>query len=198
MNLSKLFEIQKALDERIMDEHPELKGQDNLAWKVLALQVELGECANEWRGFKKWSHDQVPRVRVMKPDTWENLGCPTTEEELNAIDDKCWRNPLLEEYVDCLSFVLTIGLELELREEIKLRYSRVSRDITHHFSETFLSISDFIVSTNLGREATKAQYEDMLANFIILGKLLGFTWDQIEQAYLEKNKENHERQNNGY
>ena len=40
MNLSKLFEMQRELDERIMDEHPELKGQNNLDWKILALQVE--------------------------------------------------------------------------------------------------------------------------------------------------------------
>lgn len=40
MNLSKLFEEQQKLDEHIMDEHPELKGQNNLDWKILALQVE--------------------------------------------------------------------------------------------------------------------------------------------------------------
>ncbi|MEK3887750.1 dUTP diphosphatase [Bacillus sp. FSL K6-3431] len=62
LNLIKLFEMQKVLDDRILDEHPELKGQNNLDWKILALQVELGECANEWRGFKKWSKDQEPRI----------------------------------------------------------------------------------------------------------------------------------------
>jgi dimeric dUTPase (all-alpha-NTP-PPase superfamily) len=57
--------LQSELDSHIMDEHPELKGQDNSDWKVLALLVELGECANEWRGFKKWSKDQDPRLKIV-------------------------------------------------------------------------------------------------------------------------------------
>ena len=43
LNLTKLFETQAKLDEHIMQEHPELRGQNNLDWKLLALQVELGE-----------------------------------------------------------------------------------------------------------------------------------------------------------
>lgn len=64
MNLQKLFEMQAELDERIIQQHPELRGQNNLDWKLLALQVELGECANEWRGFKKWSNNQQPFTTV--------------------------------------------------------------------------------------------------------------------------------------
>ena len=38
MNLAKLFETQKLLDDRIVDEH-NLYGQDLLPQKILALQV---------------------------------------------------------------------------------------------------------------------------------------------------------------
>lgn len=41
-------------------------------------------------------------------------------------------------------------------------------------------------------------YQEMWELFLGLGEMLGFTWDEIEQAYYAKNKENHERQNNGY
>ncbi|WP_338088272.1 dUTP diphosphatase [Lysinibacillus composti] len=34
--------------------------------------------------------------------------------------------------------------------------------------------------------------------FTVLGEQLGFTWEQVENAYLEKNKINHERQLSGY
>lgn len=57
MNLIKLFEMQKVLDDRIVREK-RLEGRDTLPEKILALQVELGECANEWRGFKFWSEDR--------------------------------------------------------------------------------------------------------------------------------------------
>lgn len=60
MNLTKLFEMQRELDERIIEQHG-LQGEDLLPKKILALQVELGELAQEWRGFKFWSKDQQPR-----------------------------------------------------------------------------------------------------------------------------------------
>ncbi|MBE2947115.1 dUTPase, partial [Anoxybacillus flavithermus] len=45
MDLSKLFEMQRELDERIVREKG-LDGQNLLPNKVLALQVELAELAN--------------------------------------------------------------------------------------------------------------------------------------------------------
>src|SRR5699024_6484098 len=60
MNLEKLFKMQKELDERILDRFPELRNEDLLDKKILALQVELGELAQKWRGFKFWSKNQEP------------------------------------------------------------------------------------------------------------------------------------------
>lgn len=59
MNLQNLFELQKQLDEHIYEDHPVQDGEDRLAKKILALQVELGELANEWRGFKFWSNNRA-------------------------------------------------------------------------------------------------------------------------------------------
>ncbi len=53
MNLQKLFAAQAELDKHIYEQHPVEDGEDRLAKKILALQVELGECANEWRGFRR-------------------------------------------------------------------------------------------------------------------------------------------------
>src|SRR5690606_12300132 len=96
MNLSKLFEMQAKLDAHIEREHPRKENEDRLAKKVLALQVELGELCNCWRGFKYWSNDQEPGT-------------------VKYIENRKHRqNPLLEEYVDCLHFLLSIGLESEI------------------------------------------------------------------------------------
>src|SRR6185312_3767022 len=91
MNLIKLFETQSKLDARIVEEKS-LQGRDMLPEKILALLVELGELANEWRGFKFWSNKQSPAIRPSNPIEHGN--------------------PMLEEYVDCLHFILSIGLEL--------------------------------------------------------------------------------------
>ncbi|CDQ39527.1 dUTP diphosphatase [Virgibacillus salexigens] len=184
MNLNKLFEIQKELDTKIVNEHS-LQDQDLLPKKILALQVELGELANEWRGFKFWSKDQEPR----------NFWTPRLPEA---------DSPLLEEYVDCLHFILSIGLELGytsvlVNKQIKLHlslsvgYEEVNNiTISKQFSDVFYSISELEDTQGLD------EYVTTFAEFISLGEMLGFSTEQIEQAYLDKNKVNHERQANGY
>ncbi|KFZ32146.1 dUTPase, partial [Anoxybacillus flavithermus] len=41
-------------------------------------------------------------------------------------------------------------------------------------------------------------YIDMFGKFLGLGEMLGFTWEQVEEAYMKKNAENHSRQERGY
>src|SRR5690606_20915222 len=146
MNLAKLFETQRLLDEHILDEHPELKGQNNIDWKILALQVELGECANEWRGFKKWSNNQEPTTQFVHVcadcngngvDGIEGYTYPCMTCGGTGIDRVS--NPLIEEYVDCLHFILSIGLEMELTNtDISKRKQLTNRNVTRVFSDLIL------------------------------------------------------------
>ncbi|KEF40144.1 hypothetical protein M670_00160 [Schinkia azotoformans MEV2011] len=205
MNLKKLFEMQRILDEHIMNEHPELRGKNNLDWKILALQVELGECANEWRGFKKWSKNQEPRNKDIECHACKGKGKFVVDvDHFKAIYEECGycdgagiqeKNPLLMEYVDCLHFILSIGLEIkdtEFDENDMNEYinSGDESDLIKQFS--FL----FWVAAELGENIF--HYKQMLYEFIDLGKNLGFSWGKIEQAYLDKNKVNHQRQETGY
>lgn len=184
MNLNKLFEIQAGLDYHIVKEKG-LEGQGLLDKKILALQVELGELANEQRTWKFWSHDQRPRGQG-------------TYLEYRPVDQggNHWvtKNPLLEEYVDCLHFILSIGLDKKYTTGITvdLEEMRYEDTITKQFSEVFYYI------TELGSMQGYEEYLDLVESFAVLGDCLGFTWEQIEQAYLAKNQINHERQLNGY
>ena len=196
MNLSILFDIQAKLDERIVQEH-RLQGQDLLDKKILALQVELGELANEQRSWKFWSHDQKPRGQD------DYLEYRPVDQGGNHWVNK---NPLLEEYVDCLHFILSVGLELEIdAANIKL-VSRYYRNITFAFNQIYSDVSVFGSIEDAERnnifdinsDNVKIAYEEILGGFKRLGELLGFSWEQIEQAYLSKNQINHERQANGY
>ena len=176
MNLIKLFETQKVLDEKILKEKG-LEGQDLLPMKILALQVELGELANEWRGFKFWSEDREPRTRV--PVTaW---GEP-------------YKNPLLEEYVDILHFILSIGLEKNFTKPDIFDFAGAQKEIT--ITDSFLSSFEAVASMDLHKSFDEYSY--LFSRFIELGQMLGFTWDQVEQAYYTKNEINHERQATGY
>lgn len=182
MNLTKLFDTQKLLDAAIVEKKG-LEGRDMLPEKILALQVELGECANEWRGFKFWSEDMKPRTVVY--------------EGLNDGINEPTKNLLLEEYVDCLHFILSIGLDLKT-EDAEV-YSHKYKSVVEQFSEIFMCVT--AIARNFSVQCSEdmsGDYCDLISEFISLGEMIGFTWDQIEQAYYDKNEINHSRQNNGY
>jgi dimeric dUTPase (all-alpha-NTP-PPase superfamily) len=164
MNLKRLFEIQKQLDNHII-ENKGLQGQDLLEEKVLALKVELGELANELpEVFKFWSN---------KKNNYEKA---------------------LKEYVDGLHFILSIGLDHGFHEDLKgLAIESIEwENITCQFLE-LLRIDWEKYECGEGD-----YYHSGLEMFLSLGEMIGFTWEQIEQAYLDKNKVNHERQESGY
>ncbi|GAQ18013.1 dUTPase [Oceanobacillus picturae] len=215
MNLSKLFEIQAQLDKRII-ESKGLQGQDLLDEKILALQVELGELANEWKGFKFWKVDPRPNDKVFtscRDEKAEYYLCGSCNKEFSLEDAKkdlycsnCdnnlmpmkLRNPLLEEYVDCLHFILSIGLEINFTMESHVKWRRFT--IVEQFNDLFGYTSDLFKSTDedWSEDEKFNAYEELFAGFLGLGDLLGFTEEQIEQAYLDKNEINHARQANGY
>src|SRR5690625_4455371 len=206
MNLKRLFEMQKVLDDRIIEKHG-LEEQDLLPNLILALQVELGESANEWRGYKHGSKDQEPRVFV--PEVTGNYECQCEQGYLEYssnglyVCEKCegagyYNNPLLEEYVDCLHFILSIGNRLGLNDAEYWGSGGTEKTITNQFIEMQGRAYNLYFINRVDGEIDKHSYEYALKTFIDLGEMLGYTWDQIEQAYIQKNEVNHARQENNY
>lgn len=161
MDLLNLYNIQKQLDDRICREH-RLEGANLLSSKILALQVELGELANETRCFKFWS----------------NQG-PSPREDI------------LEEYVDCLHFILSIGLDSQLTN-MSVKKLDSDNDLISQFQNIFTNITTFQL------EPVLENYETLFNSFLLLGVKLGFEKEEVYLAYLEKNKINHKRQDEGY
>jgi dimeric dUTPase (all-alpha-NTP-PPase superfamily) len=176
MNLEKLFKAQQILRDRINYNQP-----DRFNKLVLALLVEIGECANCWRGFKFWSKDQSPRtfdVKVLQHGTSAH-------------------NPLLEEYVDCLHFILELGIEMDKEEEVeKLFNSYLWEEDKTTDEEIIQQFSTLYGYVNLLHDYD--YYINVLYAYFRLGEKLRFTWGQVEEAYYDKNKVNHQRQEDGY
>lgn len=100
---------------------------------------------------------------------------------------------ILEEYVDGLHFLLSYGIGLgfdALLEEIKAGQISVS------LTDQFLKLFDFIPLVN--PTISLEQYHLWFQAFLTLGLKLGFTENQIEKAYFQKNQVNHQRQDNHY
>lgn len=162
MNLTKLYELQNILDKRIEQEHG-LEKSNLVSKKTLALLVEVGELANETRCFKFWS--------LKKPSAKEVI---------------------LEEYVDCLHFILSIGLEKNYNDIKFIELEQINNELADHFLLFYSSITNFM------NTSSKENYIDIFNCFLTLGLKLGFTGKNIENAYLAKNTINHKRQDEGY
>ncbi|WLR50169.1 dUTP diphosphatase [Bacillus tianshenii] len=162
ISLKKLFDMQRTLDARIKEEH-QLHNRTLFEEKVLALFVELGELANETRCFKFWSK---------KPSAPEDI--------------------VLEEYVDGLHFILSIGIELGFEDKVVAEQPFKETTLVEQFQQLYAVIQEI-------REKKDVEsYQQVMTEFFILGKLLGFSVEQIELAYDAKNEVNHERQDSGY
>ncbi|EIJ79149.1 dUTPase [Bacillus methanolicus PB1] len=199
MNLSKLFELQRKLDDNIEKKHPRQPGEDRLAKKILALYSELGELLNEWREFKYWSYDQEPRTLVEYEVCKYCNGLGFLEGEIpspcpvpNCVDGELTKNPLLEEFADCLHFILSIGLDIGFDPEDWEFEGEQYHDLTEQFIALNKAIIEFY------EKPYEMHYVEIFDLFIGLGKMIGFTCEQIEEAYMKKNSENHRRQVNGY
>lgn len=163
MNWETLFKMQQELDQRIEVEHG-LENEDLFRRKVMALLVELGELANETRCFKFWSTK------------------PPKEDEI-----------ILEEYVDGLHFILSLGLEKGYRYSPQEDgHNSVDVDLTEQFHKVYGEVHLFQESPN------DLHYQQLFKTFLNLGVKLGFSEQSIQDAYYHKNEVNHERQENGY
>lgn len=209
MNLQTFFETQKILDQRIVEQHG-LEGQDLLSEKILALQVELGECANEWRGFKFWSKDQEPRGERECQNCGGEchrlvfVGTPNEHEEnCEECGGEGVTNNLLEEYVDGIHFFLSIANEkgwesnMYLQEDAieDIRVEGLQGGITGAFIEVNHLLSH-VAHVSVEKEK---HFRYAWTVFLAIGLVgFNFTLDQIEASYYAKNKINHSRQATGY
>lgn len=161
-NFDIIKEMQNELDQKIIIKHG-LTEVQTFNSRILSLMVELGELANETRCFKYWS-----------------LKLPSEREVI------------LEEYVDGIHFIVSLGntLEVDLTEDMFKRHNY--DDLTKQFLELYLEIS------KLTSNITSKHYKNVFNLYINLGYSLGFSLEDVFNAYLKKNKINHKRQASNY
>ncbi len=201
MNLNPLFIKQKQLDEHIVNEKG-LHGQDLLKKKTVALICELYECVNEARFFKFWSEDQKPNN--FSPNIYDVCkecdGEPTIHSDDNSkIEGFCeecdgvgfyYHNPLLEEYADTIHFALSIANDLGYTEHKYIHTEGAD------LNDLVLGITS--VATIIPQSRETRHISTLINNVIQLGYQLGFTEDDVLNAYEDKNKTNYDRQKSGY
>ncbi|PNP90637.1 hypothetical protein BMT55_11710 [Listeria newyorkensis] len=185
MNTDKLLAEQAQLDEAII-KRKRLEGWsyfDRLMNTYVALDVELSEFANEGQWFKRWKQDPTPKADALK------------------------------EYVDCIHFFLSIANQQGWGDALKLKNLDIETDQVD-MDRSHANVYYLEIKHNLNASIINQQNDDVDAMdlktcemyfrlawgiFIVLGRVyMRFTFDDMEQAYHDKNKVNHERQHNGY
>lgn len=137
--------------------------EDVFRKKGLALLVELGELANETRCFKFWSTKGASE-----------------------------RDVILEEYVDSIHFLLSLGIEKNL-DMLKEWPDHIGEpDLTELFIGTQRHILEFL------EDYSMSNYQDIWSWYGGIAHVLGFTYEDILEAYVAKNQTNYDRQNEGY
>ncbi|MBS4173772.1 dUTP diphosphatase [Bacillus sp. FJAT-49736] len=163
MELMEWFQMQKQLDQYIEMEN-HLENEDLFDRKVLALLVEIGELANETRCFKFWSK---------KGPSEQNI--------------------ILEEFVDGVHFILSIGIELGFENRNIFLHKQNNKE---DLNSLFLRVYERIIK--LKGTKSEEDFTMLLQDFFQLGMNLGFSIEDVQQAYIAKNEINYKRQKQGY
>ena len=163
LETKKLYKIQDTLDRRIFENH-DVTREDTTIRRILALLVEVGELANETRCFKFWSSKDPSEKAV-----------------------------ILEEYVDGIHFLLSLGIDLQVMPDyLECGDPGEQADITEQF------ITVYEKSCLLRNYFCEEMYLDIFETYLEIAEMLGFTNEDIVSAYLMKYEENHHRQDTDY
>ncbi|WP_036463732.1 dUTP diphosphatase [Mycoplasmopsis sturni] len=140
MNLSKIFNLQKDLDQKIYEKS--IKLDKNLTQEELnrsgtiALMVEASEFANEVQSFKYWKQNK-------------------------QID----RDKVLEEFADLIHFLVSFSNKHNLDPEINSKI--VSDDLNIQFQALFISIGN--VMKEINAQTILETFELAIGIFELLG-----------------------------
>lgn len=104
------------------------------------------------------------------------------------------KETILAEYVDGVHFILSLGIACEFRDTVEDMTDGLDKgqEPTAMFIKLYRDIVLF------DQERTKSAYQQVFKDYLVLGNLLGFSGEDIEQAYVDKNQINYDRQKQGY
>ncbi|MEK4537743.1 MULTISPECIES: dUTP diphosphatase [Peribacillus] len=102
------------------------------------------------------------------------------------------KETILAEYVDGIHFILSLGIEKSFVPKVPSAFKMGHVDLTAQFTLIYGYINEFRV------QLTESAFQKVFAEYLHLGELLGFSAEDVENAYVTKNEVNYERQKQGY
>ncbi|WP_324672539.1 dUTP diphosphatase [Mycoplasma sp. 888] len=165
MNLIKIFEMQKELDNKIREKslslNPTFNKEDFIVQKTLALLIEAAEYVNEVQSFKYWK----------------------LQKNVNKL-------AVTEEFADLIHFLVNFAYKFDVLPEIEPKI--INQDINIQFQHLFISLANIMKKVN--KSNIEYAFQVALGSFV----MLGFTYEDLYDAYVLKNQKNYDRIKNNY
>lgn len=170
VDITLFVDVQEKLERNIVEQRG-IEGPLVDA-KILALNVEIAELAQEWGIFKYWK--RVPKTKS--------------------------RTAMLEEYVDVFHFILSLIVErIDHYPSLRTLVVEYPEDGRQHHKESIMKLfNEMFENAAYLVDNYPFNYKTIIALYFRLGYELGFSFDEVAEAYFQKNKVNHDRLKNGY
>lgn len=196
------FEEIKAMIKQLQDENAILKEENeklhNELWtdrinRIFLMQMEFDAMVIEKHGLdmEQYKDEQLLALIVEIAETANEEQSFKYWKLQKEVD----REKLLEELVDILHMTASVGLHNGFNEDIVIEVDKLG-PVTVQFLAIIKNAIELIEYKN--DELKKFNFNKLMNLFVGLSQMLGFTWQEIEAAYLKKHAENVERQKNGY
>ena len=145
---------------------------------MLMLQKQLDDCI-----FKKYQIEK----KTKKPEKILAFLVEISELAEETCCYKYWNQKvcapahvILDKYVSALHFLLSIALDFGVRE-LEVPIVKTERPLTEQFLKVFSESTLFL------KEFNYTKFISLITQYVFLGKILGFTREEIQSAYIEKN-----------
>ena len=144
-------------------------------------------------------------IELDKDLTLEKFLALKTElyEFINELESfKYWKknkgkDHILEEACDTLHFILSLAIDKEVDINIEEKEIKELGEVDKIETNELLAMSDFLISDCMIDNDWIA-LKPVLTIMLIVLKRVGFDKEDLYNAYIEKNKVNHQRQDNNY
>lgn len=156
--------------------------------ELLQMQKVLDDNIFKVKGITKYPYDNMAIALLVElGELMNELPTKFKHWKTTAVDN---REKALVEYVDCLHFALSITYYQNVypNDTVMINWLDYDRCRANFEDYSLFEILENIVCSRV------AKLEYLLA----LGNKLGFTWEEIYNSYIEKNKVNYVRLKNGY
>ncbi|WP_201716640.1 dUTP diphosphatase [Rossellomorea arthrocnemi] len=157
---------------------------------LLDMQKKLDQHIEEEHGLEK--EDLIDKKILALLVEIGELANETRSFKFWSTKPSSSKEVILEEFVDGVHFILSLGIEIGIQQFDVGETNYTNEDVTKQFMDVFKYANHF------ANERSVEHFQELFRHYVYLGELLGFSHEEVFDAYVKKNEVNYNRQKEGY